>query len=318
MSSSPLAVYTDADDVDLAYGTDVLGAHGFRVLNVGSRDPRQILRSAADADALLVGYAEIDDELMAAMPNLRIISLLSSGHDQVDVAAATRRGIWVSTVGHPAVDEVATHAWMLALACTRRLGFFIDKANPRDWDARPQPAPRRLADLTVGIVGMGAIGSRVATLAAPGVRRVVGTDSAGLDEVLRAADILIVCLPLTPQTRGIIDDRALSLLPTGSHLINVSRGTVVDTDAVVTALESGRLAGAGLDVFDTEPLPADHPLTANPAVITTPHVAYLSDASEAEYVRRQADAVVSLWRDGTPLRAINDLTEPVSTSKGIS
>ncbi|MDX1891551.1 C-terminal binding protein [Mycolicibacterium sp. 050158] len=314
---APLAVYTDLDDGDdPTPGMDLLRANGFQVDYAQSRDPDVIAAAARDATALLVGYAPIDEALLERLPKLRVISLLSNGSDNVDVEAASRRGIWVATVGPVASEEVATHAWALTLALIRRLPYFMRSGVEHPWDARPTEAPRRLSELTVGILGLGSIGRRYAEFASAAVRRVVaaerpgaaavpGVGTAPYAEVLAVSDVLGVFLPLTKDTRGLLDASAYARMPRGAHVVNVSRGAVVDADALLAAVDSGHLAGAALDVFEQEPLPASHPLLEHPRVITTPHVGFLSDITDAEYVRRQADAVVT-WRvNGRPDRAIN-------------
>lgn len=314
---APLAVYTDLDDGDdPTVGMELLRANGFEVAFADSRDPDVIAAAARDAEALLVGYAPVDDALLERLPKLRVISLLSNGSDNVDVQAASRRGIWVATVGPVASEEVATHAWALTLALIRRLPYFMVSGVEHRWDARPVDAPRRLSELTIGILGLGSIGRRYAEFAAGAARRVVaaerpgavappGVDTAPYTEVLAASDVIGVFLPLTDQTRGLLGADAFARMPRGAHVVNVSRGAVVDGEALLAAVDSGHLAGAALDVFAHEPLPASHPLLVHPRVITTPHVGFLSDATDAEYVRRQADAVVSWRATGRPDRAIN-------------
>lgn len=319
---APLAVYTDLDDGDdPTPGMELLRANGFEVAYAQSRDPDGIAAAAQDAEALLVGYAPVDDALLERLPKLRIISLLSNGSDNVDVEAASQRGIWVATVGPVASEEVATHAWALTLALIRRLPYFMSSGVAHPWDARPAQAPGRLSELTVGILGLGSIGRRYAEFASTAARRVVaverhgavtvpGVDMVSYAEVLAASDVLGVFLPLTDGTRGLLDAAAYAQMPCGAHVINVSRGAVVDAEALLAAVDSGQLAGAALDVFVQEPLPASHPLLGHPRVITTPHIGFLSDATDAEYVRRQADAVVSWHINGRPNRAINRVAVP--------
>ncbi|MCV7420007.1 C-terminal binding protein [Mycobacterium yunnanensis] len=316
---APLAVYTDLDDGDdPTPGMELLRANGFEVDYAQSRDPDVLAAAARNAEALLVGYAPVDDALLERLPKLRVISLLSNGSDNVDVEAASRRGVWVATVGPVASEEVATHAWALTLALIRRLPFFMRSGVEHPWDARPAEAPRRLSDLVVGILGLGSIGRRYAEFARGAARRVVaverpgaavvpGVDGVPYAELLAVSDVLAVFLPLTDDTRGLLDAAAFAQMPRGSHVVNVSRGAVVDADALLAAVESGQLAGAALDVFTQEPLPASHPLLAHPRVFTTPHVGFLSDKTDAEYVRRQADAVVSWRTNGRPNRAINEV-----------
>jgi D-3-phosphoglycerate dehydrogenase len=307
--SRPLAVYTDLDDLDSAAGVTLLEDAGFRVEVLETRDPDVIVDAARDATALLVGYAPVDANLLARLPHLGIVSMLSRGFDSVDTVAASEQGVWVATVGDLASAEVATHTWALALAAVRRLDFFT-RGN-RAWLDRPEYPPRRLSEVTLGLVGLGRIGSGVARLANGHVGRVLGHDRSGrdlpdgvtsatLDEIIAESDIVSIHLPLDESTTGLFDSNLLSRMRPGSWLINVSRGGIIDTDALVAALDNGPLAGAALDVLGQEPPAADDPLATHPKVVLTPHVAYLSDATARDYVLAQANNVIEWHRTGRP------------------
>ncbi|MFJ6096939.1 C-terminal binding protein [Williamsia muralis] len=330
--NGPLAVYTDTDDLDPDIGCQLLRDNGFRVEVLQTRDPDVIARDAAGATALLVGYAPIDRDLLLRLPNLKIVALLSRGHDNVDVDAAAELGIWVCTVGDVAAEEVATHAWTLTLALIRRLPFFSGFPTTRGWLDRPTPLPRRLSEMTVGVLGLGSTGRRYAALAAPTVREVLGFDirtdrpetAAGnglvgidgarvtdLDTVLSRSDVISLHLPLTDDTREFLGEHAFARMRQGVHLINVARGTLIDSAALRHALDTGRVTAAALDVFDTEPPdPADR-LIRHPNVLSTPHVAYLSDATTRGYIVAQAQNVVQWMQTGTPVLTVNDPVVPV-------
>ncbi|MEE3851297.1 NAD(P)-dependent oxidoreductase [Gordonia sp. LSe1-13] len=317
----PLAVYTDTDDLDPRIGVDLLTDNGFRVEVCETREPEVIAHAAADATALLVGYAPIDENLLDRLPGLRIIALLSRGYDNVDVAAATARGIWVCTVADLAAPEVGAHAWALSLALLRRLPFFAGSGNSHGWLERPRVLPRRLSEVTVGVLGLGSTGRTYAALAAPAVGRVLAYDSGSRSTkpaipgvqttdfwtVIEQSDVVSLHLPLTDDTRGIIDGPVLARMRDDAYLVNVARGALVDDVALLVALDDHRLAGAALDVFDAEPPPADDPLLRHPDVLTTPHVAYLSDTTAAGYVTAQARNVVAWRTDGRPEHPINDV-----------
>ncbi|MFD6881455.1 C-terminal binding protein [Rhodococcus sp. 7Tela_A2] len=317
--ASPIAVYTDLDDLDPSEGVALLEAEGFEVRVLDTRDPDTIAAAAADASALLVGYAPVDSDLLGQLPHLGIVSMLSRGYDSVDIDAATARDVWVATVGDVASSEVATHTWALTLAAVRRLDFFALHGR-RGWLDRPRYAPRRLSDTTLGLVGMGRIGSEVAALAAGSTGRILGYDHAGrrmpagvtassLTDVITQSDVVSIHLPLDDSTEKLFDADLIAAMRPGSWLINVSRGGIVDSDALADALDSGHLAGAALDVLDVEPpLPGDR-LAEHPNVLLTPHVAYLSDRTAREYVRMQAANVVEWYRTGTPAHAVTNLYE---------
>ncbi|GLB67883.1 C-terminal binding protein [Arthrobacter mangrovi] len=315
----PLAVYTDMDDTDFAPGVALLESAGFEVRYLDSQDPEVIARESAGAEALLAGYAQITAEVIAVLPHLRIIALMSVGFNNVDIEAARNRGIWVTNIPAAATEEVATHAFALALAVTRDMPFYAGQVRRGNWNVRNGILPPRLSERRLGLVGLGRIGRKLGTLAAATFGEVVGYDPmlpdttetaadlraagirrADLDEVLRTADVLSLHVPLTPETEHFIDADAIRRMPAGSYLVNVSRGQLLHVPAVVEALDSGHLAGVAVDVLDQEPPAADHPLVAHPRALVTPHVAYLSDRTDSEYVRQQAQNVVSWLRHGTP------------------
>ncbi|WP_062993625.1 C-terminal binding protein [Nocardia anaemiae] len=312
--SAPIAVYTDLDDLDPAPGVTLLETAGFEVRVLETRDPDSIAEGAADATALLVGYAPVDADLLARLPGVRILSMLSRGHDAVDVDAATARGIWVATIGDLATAEVATHTWALALAAVRRLDFFTLHGR-RSWLDRPISGPRRLSEITLGLVGLGRIGAKVAEFAAGSVGSILGHDHSGramptgvsaasLAQVVTHSDLVSIHLPLDARTERLFDADLIARMRPGSWLINVSRGGIVDSTALADALDSGHLAGAALDVLDTEPPSAGDRLAEHPHVLLTPHVAYLSDATARDYVLTQARNVVQWHRTGRPLHPV--------------
>ena len=314
------AVYTDMDDVEFLAGIRLLEDCGFSVDYLNTQDPARIVAEAHDATALLVGYASITAQVMDAMPSLKVIALLSMGFNNIDVEAARERGIWVTNIPGAATEEVATHALALTLAVTRGLPFYSATVQSGQWNARDTLAPPRLSQTRLGILGLGRIGTRFAEMAAGVFGDVVGYDpvlpdtpevrqrlaEAGirrttLEEVRGTSTVLSLHMPLTDDTADMINAGFLAGMPAGSFLINVSRGALVDSQALHDSIAAGHLAGAGLDVLDTEP-PAqgEHPLLGNPRILITPHMAYLSDFTESEYVRQQAQNVASWKFTGRP------------------
>jgi len=316
--AKPLAIYTDNEDIDPTPGIRLLERHGFEVRFLETLDPERILAESRGAQALLVGYAPIPDWVIAGLPELRIISLISMGFDHIDLAAARAAGVWVTNLPGVATEEVATHALGLILATVRDLPFF-ERVVGQDWNARPAVTPPRLSEKTLGLMGLGRIGAKLAEFASPLFGEIVGYDPylaqnpeaaarlkslgvrlAGFDEVLASADVLSLHLPLTGETHRIINAESIARMKPGSYLINVSRGQLIDSPALALALDRGQITAAGLDVLDTEPAPADHPLIRHARTIVTPHVGFLSDHTLAEYVRIQAQNVVLLAETGVP------------------
>lgn len=310
MDGRPLAVYARLDD-DVAPGVAALEAAGFRVVQAGSDDPSVLARVGADAVALLVGYGSVDSALLSRLPALRVVSLISQGHDNVDVSACSRLGIQVAHLPPLATEEVAVHAWALTLAAIRQLQFF-DRASrsAETWAARPRVIPRRLSQLEVGIVGTGRTAEKYAALAGGHVAAIRSWSRSGrplagaspvadLHELLGASDVVSLHLPLTAETHHLVNDAFLAAMRPGSWLINVGRGGLVDSAAVARGLDSGHLAGVALDVLDQEPAQPGHPLAGRDDVLLTPHTAWLSAESELAYVVEQAANVIAWLQTGS-------------------
>ena len=268
----------------------------------------EVLTAGRDADALLVGWAPLPGPVIRELTKCRLIARYGAGYDNVDVAAATAAGIGVSINADYCIDEVATHALALLLACHRQLGVLSHAVRTGTWDPFAVMKPMRpLGELAVGILGFGRIGRRLAELSAPLVDRVLvhdpfarvefedgsGCRSAGLDELFSDADFVSVHVPLTTDTRHLVGARLLRLMKPTAYLINCARGPIVDEGALVEALRAGTIAGAGLDVFEVEPLPDDHELRRSPNVIITPHAAWYS--AEADY-RLRANPALTITR----------------------
>jgi phosphoglycerate dehydrogenase-like enzyme len=224
-------------------------------------------------------------ERVVAEGRLRWIQSSAAGLDHCLVPAVVDSSIIVTSASGVLADQVSEHAVGLAIACTRRLPLFLAQQAAREFVRRPT---RDLTGATVGIVGLGGVGRRLAEVLAPFRVRILATDwfpvrkPAGVEflgapdtlpEVLAAADILFLCAPLTSHNRGVIDAQALARMKPGAILINVARGPLVNESALVAALESGRLDSAALDVTPEEPPAADSPLWRAPRLIITPHVA---------------------------------------------
>lgn len=252
------------------------------------------LVTAVGAHAIVGRQGRIDAAVMAASPALSIIARHGVGTDEVDLAAAAACGITVTRATGSNTTAVAEHAMALILALTKSLPRLAALAAAGGW----REGASQLGDLAgrrLGLVGFGPIGAAVARMAgafampvsavAPSDRRGFFESSpavrraASLAALLAETDVLSLHCPLTPATRHLIDAAALARLPRGALLINTARGGLIDEAALIAALESGALAGAGLDVFEQEPPPADHPLRRHPRVIVTPHLAGVTESS---------------------------------------
>ncbi len=308
---------TDYAWPDLDIERQVIESAGFELVHGPSSPPgeQDVARQAAlhRPAAILTCWAQVNAQAIAASPDLQVIARMGVGLDNIDVAQATRRGVLVTNVPDYCVEEVSDHALAMVLAWTRGLSIFSARIREGHWE--PETARlRRLSDLVVGIVGYGRIGRRTAAkLKGWGCRIVVntpgqvledGVSNAPLEALLAACDVVIVHAPLTPETRHLFNARRIALMRPGALLVNVSRGGLVDTDALTAALISGQLGAAGLDVLDGEPHVPDS-LARLPNVILTPHVAFSSDASLTELRRRACEEVVRVLGGSAPRHAVN-------------
>ena len=242
-----------------------------------------------DADFILSLEGRFPGTVMEAAPKLRLVQLATAGYDTVDLKTAERLGIPVSNMGIPIAPAVAEHAIALMLGVLRRVAqvdYLVRQGEWRNEETACMDVPE-LAGSTVGIVGLGNIGRTVAKLLQgfentilytdiipyPDAERELGVRRVPLDELLKESDVVTLHVPLTPATREMIGEQELSLMKPTAILMNTSRGPVVDDPALVHALEEGRILGAGLDVFQQEPLAEDSPLRKMKNVVLSPHIA---------------------------------------------
>jgi D-3-phosphoglycerate dehydrogenase / 2-oxoglutarate reductase len=251
----------------------------------------EFLTQAADCDALLNTYAgPITADVMAQMPRCKIIARYGIGVDTIDLDAATAAGIIVTNNPTYCVEEVAEHTLALLLAGVRKIGFYDRQVRERRWDVAGAKPIWRLRGRTLGLVGFGNIARQVAIRASAFGMQIVFADpfvepeghpvaatKVDLAALLGTADIISLHPPLGPQTRHLINDEAFRRMKPEALLINCARGPIVDTQALVRALDAGRIAGCALDTTDPEPLPDPHPLRQRDNVLITPHAAWYSE-----------------------------------------
>ncbi len=277
-------VVTDQVFPDVAVERGLVEAAGGEL--VVARDPQDAHRLVQDADGVLNTYLPIDRNLIGTMTRAKIIARYGIGVDNVDIEAARQAGIAVTNVPDYCVEEVATHAVALMLMLLRRIPQGAQIVRSGGWGVTGIGEVHRLSALTVGLLGAGRIGARVAAAVESLGGRIIVHDpyvqpsAAGRrlvsrDELFAESNLLSVHCPLTAQTRNLVDEAALRTLPEQSYLVNTSRGPIVNLADVVVALRSGRLAGAALDVLDREP-PDPDTIASVPNLVVTPHVAFLS------------------------------------------
>ncbi len=314
----PTVFITDYAWPDVEIERAVIEGAGFKLV-AGPSTPAP----AAEIEALveqhqpagiLTNWAPVTAKAIGSSPALRIVGRLGVGLDNIAVDEATRRGIWVTNVPDYCFEEVADHSVGMLLAFTRGLVHFDREVRAGRWE----PATARLLrlkTLTCGIVGYGRIGRSTAQkLNGFGARVLAytrssgaaekGVEFVGLEQLLRESDAVIVHIPLNAETKHLLNRERLAWMKRGAFLINVSRGAVIDTQALIEALQSGRLGGAALDVLENEPTvpPA---LLAQPNVILTPHIAFTSDASLRELRQWASEEVVRVLRGQPPKEGRN-------------
>ena len=242
----------------------------------------------AKADALFsTGNIKINEELLAKAPNLKVIAQASVGYDNIDIAACNARNLPVGNTPGVLVDAVADLAYALILDSARKIVLAYDHVKSGKWgENKPFGLATDLAHKTLGVVGMGDIGSAIAERAKASKMKIIyhnrnrraddealGATYVTFDELLAQADFIVIAVTLNPTTKGMFNKEAFAKMKDGARIVNISRGAVIDTEAMYEALLSGKLAHAAMDVTDPEPLPGDHKLLSLPNVTVTPHMA---------------------------------------------
>jgi len=273
-----------------------------------TRDRAGLLAALPSADIVIADYSRgfvLDAEAVAAARRLSFVQMPAVGVDRLDLAALTAADVPVANAAGFNARGVAEWVAGAAFALCRNLAWGDRAMRAGGWPQAEMAArnPRELHTQRVGIVGFGAIGARTARLFAAldcavsywtrRRRPEAAATYRELDDLVATSDILVIALPLTDETRGLLGPERLALLPEGALLINVARGGIAPDDAVLGALESGRLAGAALDVFDREPLPPDHPLRSREDVLLSPHAAGASVQSQLNLITAVRDNVTA-------------------------
>lgn len=283
------------------------------------RSEEEVIALAKDANAILNCYAKMTARVIGELKQCKVIARYGIGVDNVDLAAATRAKIVVTNVPDYCVDEVSDHGLALFLALARRVVAADQAVKGGTWDVVAHKGIQRLRGQTIGLLGFGKIARALAAKAQALGMQVLAVDpfvdaetmgrlkvrAADMDTLLAESDAVSVHVPLSPETRGIIGERALARMKPTAFLINTSRGGLVDEQALAAALTAGRLAGAALDVVEKEPLPPDHPLRTAPNLILTPHLAFYSREAVVELQTKVAEEAARAFRGEPPRSPVN-------------
>ena len=312
--SMPTVLFADYDFSDIKLERDLFAAAGVSLVAQQCRTDDELIAAARDCKGILIQYARITERVIAALPSLGIVSRIGAGFDTVDTNACAKHGVWVANSPDYGVGEVATHALALTLALLRNVVAYHRDIGAGRWHYLSSGPLRRASEMTLGLVGLGRIGKRMAHVSRNVFPRVLACDpylidgdfpayverAANLADLFAASDVVSIHAPLTAETRGMVDARVLCRMRRGSFLVNTARGAIVVADDLLAALDSGILAGAGLDVLPVEPVPAASPLLGHAKVILTPHAAFFSVQAEVELRRKAAQNIVSWLATGRP------------------
>lgn len=292
----------------------------FQILQ--SREKERIIEAAKTSDALLILYADIDEDILKAARQagrLQIVSRYGIGINMVDVAAAKACGIDVANVNDYCIDEVSDHSLAFILAAARRLIPYYNDTRAGHWDFKVADLPIRSSKATVGLLGFGKIPRRLAEkLNAIGYNvmaydpfvseedmRAVDVEKATVEEIIAESDFISVHVPLIEATHHLLNREAFQAMKSNAYIINTARGPIIDEEAMIEALQNGEIAGAYLDVTETEPLPANSPLRTLPNVVLSPHAAWYSEDAFFEIRYKAIQNIIEKSEGKTPTYLIH-------------
>jgi D-3-phosphoglycerate dehydrogenase / 2-oxoglutarate reductase len=303
------------------YEREVIEAVGGELVDADTLPLETALQLCEEADAVMCRRILVTGQMLERFRRCRVIVRCGVGTDNIDVDAATDLGIVVGHVPSYCADEVSSHAIAMLLASLRHVAATDRRLRAGGWDVRRGDVIHRMAGRTLGLVGLGGIGRAVARkMAGWGVRLIaadpfveprvaddLGVELADFDTLCRRADYVSLHCPLLPETRHLVDARALALMRPGAVLVNTARGPLVDTASLLAALDDGRLAGAALDVFEDEPIPTNSALRRHDRIVLTDHTGWYSEESQVELQRTAAQAIATVCTGGLPGSMANPL-----------
>lgn len=306
---------------DIEIEKKILSEAGLEIEHVGNLDTEEARQAARKCDVLMVTIQPVQEDLIQGMERCQLICRVGTGLDAIDIEAATRRGIWVTYAPDYSIDEVSTHAIALVLAQARGLPGLLGATRQGIWNSESGGILYRLSDQTLGVVGCGRIGQATAAKGRglglevlaydpyvdAAVMERLGVRVVDLETVLRESDYVSLHSPLTEETRHLINSETLALMKPTAYLVNAARGGLIDEDALLTAVQSGEIAGAALDVLAVEPVAADHPFLQEERILLTPHAGWYSEESKVDVRVQGAEEVVRVLRGERPRAPVNDI-----------
>ena len=283
------------------------------------RTEEDVIEAAQGVDGIICQYAPITKKVIDQLDNCKIVARYGVGFDTIDVPAATEKGIMVTNVTDYCLDEVSNHAFALLMACARKVVQLHESVQNGTWDSKIAKPIYRLNGQTLGLIGLGNIPQSLAVKAkafglkilaydpfvSTDLAKELGVKLVELDELCAESDYISVHPPLNKHTEGMVSDDQFKAMKETAYIINTSRGAVIDEAALIRALEANEIAGAGLDVLETEPIAKDSPLLSMSNVIINPHSAYYSVESELELKQKTAQNVADAISGKVPVYLVN-------------
>ena len=312
-------VITDYEYASLAEEEREIAAIGADLVPTQCKTEEELIATCKDADGLLNQYAELTRNVIEKLDRCKVIARYGVGVNTIDLEAATEKGICVVNVPDYCMDEVSDHAFALLLSCARKVTLLNQAVKHDVWDYKVGKPIPRLRGQKLGLLGFGRIPRALAEKAKafgfellvydPYVKQedVAAYDGTlmTLEDILKAADFISVHVPLNHDTHHLIGEKEFKLMKPNAVIINTSRGPLIDEQALIHALESKMIAGAGLDVLEQEPVAKDNPLLTMEQVILTPHVAWYSEHSELELKAKAARGVADVLSGYYPASLVN-------------
>lgn len=318
---SNIKVYlTDSEFPDFNYEkNEIERVHGI-IERLSCKTEEDVINQCKDAMGLIVQYAPITRKVLEALPNLKIVSRMGIGVDNIDIQAATDLGVFVGNVPDGSLEEVSSHALALLMALSRKITILNDSVKSKKlWSMQPAIPTKRFTVQTLGFISFGRIAQRLAEKAKPlGLKMIAydpylpkdiaqkyNTTLVDLETIFKESDFISIHSPLTPETKHLINKDTLRIMKNTAYLINTGRGPIIDEQALIYALKSKEIAGAGLDVLENEPVDFNSPLLTMDNVIITPHAAWYSDEALIDIRTKVATNVADVISGKDPRYLVN-------------
>ena len=312
-------VITDYQYKDIDTERRIIEDAGFELEDYQIKNDEQLISICQDADAIVTQYSDISKKLIEHLEHCEMIIKYGIGVNNIDVEAADKKGIYVCNVPDYGVEEVSDHAVTMILSLGKKLPILTKALKNGEWGYDSIVPLKRISESTVGLVGFGRIPQLVAKkmkgfgcrilaydpYTEPQAMEEAGVIRADLETILKESDYLSVHVPLTKDTKGMINQKSFQMMKPTAVIVNTARGGVVDESALISALKSGRIAGAGVDVYETEPVDSNNPLLYMDNVIATPHCAWYPETAIHTLQQKVAEEVENVLKRNHPVHCVN-------------